>query len=74
MTLQELEAQREALLAELSAPDSVTFGDRSMRHRSPEQIRTALQQVDAEIARAKAAANTAAPRSRVIRVYTEKGF
>ena len=74
MTLQELEAQREALLAELSAPDSVTFGDRSMRHRSPEQIRTALQQVDAEIAKAKAAADTAAPRTRVIRVHTGKGF
>ena len=63
MTLQELEAQREALLAALSAPDSVSFGDRSMRHRSPEQIRTALQQVDAEIAKAKAAENSAAPRS-----------
>ncbi len=74
MTLEELEAQREALLAALSAPDSVTFGDRSMRHRSPEQIRTALQQVDAEIAKAKVAADTTAPRSRVIRTYTGKGF
>ena len=73
MTLPELEAQREALLAALSAPDSVSFGDRSMRQRSPEQIRTALQQVDVEIAKAKAAA-VATPRSRVIRVYTEKGF
>ena len=73
MTLVELEAQREALLAALSAPDSVSFGDRSMRQRSPEQIRTALQQVDTEIAKAKAAA-VATPRSRVIRVYTEKGF
>ncbi len=73
MTLPELEAQREALLVALSAPDSVSFGDRSMRQRSPEQIRTALQQVDAEIAKAKAAA-VATPRSRVIRVYTEKGF
>ena len=53
MTLPELEAQRETLLAALSAPDSVSFGDRSMRQRSPEQIRTALQQVDAEIAKAK---------------------
>ena len=74
MTLPALEAQREALLAALSAPDSVSFGDRSMRQRSPEQIRTALQQVDAEIAKAKAAADSTAPRSRVIRVYTEKGF
>jgi hypothetical protein len=74
MTLQELEAQREALLAALSAPDSVSFGDRSLRHRSPEQIRAALQQLDAEIAKVKAAESTAAPRSRVIRVYTEKGF
>jgi 5-enolpyruvylshikimate-3-phosphate synthase len=74
MTLQELEAQREALLAALSAPDSVTFGDRSMRHRSPEQIRTALQQLDAEIAKAKATADTTAPRSRVIRTHTAKGF
>ena len=74
MTLPELEAQREALLAALSAPDSVSFGDRSMRQRSPEQIRTALQQVDAEIAKAKAAADSTAPRSRVIRVYTKKGF
>ena len=73
MTLLELEAQRETLLAALSAPDSVSFGDRSMRQRSPEQIRTALQQVDVEIAKAKAAA-VATPRSRVIRVYTEKGF
>ena len=74
MTLPQLEAQREALLAALSAPDSVSCGDRSMRQRSPEQIRTALQQVDVEIAKAKAVADTAAPRSRVIRVYTEKGF
>ena len=73
MTLPELEAQREALLAALSAPDSVSFGDRSMRQRSPEQIRTALQQVDVEIAKARAAA-VATPRSRVIRIYTEKGF
>ena len=29
-----------------------------MRQRSPEQIRTALQQVDVEIAKAKAAAST----------------
>lgn len=74
MTLPELEAQREALLAALSAPDSVSFGDRSMRQRSPEQIRTALQQVDAEIAKVKAATDSTAPRSRVIRLYTEKGF
>jgi hypothetical protein len=74
MTLQELEAQREALLAALSAPDSVSFGDRSMRHRSPEQIRTALQQVDAEIAKVKAADSETSPRPRVIRTYTEKGF
>jgi hypothetical protein len=73
MTLQELEAQREALLAALSAPDSVSFGDRSMRYRSPEQIRAALQQVDAEIAKAKAAGD-ANPHSRVIRTYTGKGF
>ena len=74
MTLAELEAQREALLAALSAPDSVSFGDRSMRHRSPEQIRAALQQVDVEIAKAKAAEDSTVPRSRVLRVYTEKGF
>ena len=73
MTLPQLEAQREALLAALSAPDSISCGDRSMRQRSPEQIRTALQQVDVEIAKARAAA-VATPRSRVIRVYTEKGF
>jgi 5-enolpyruvylshikimate-3-phosphate synthase len=74
MTLAELEAQREALLAALSAPDSVTFGDRSMRHRSPEQIRTALQQVDAEIAKMKAADSAASTPTRVIRTYTSKGF
>lgn len=74
MTLPELETQREALLAALSAPESVSFGDRSMRQRSPEQIRTALQQVDAEIAKVKAATDSTAPRSRVIRLYTEKGF
>lgn len=74
MTLQELEAKREALLAELSAPDSVTFGDRSMKNRSPEQTRTALQLVDQEIAKAKAAADPASPRTRVIRVHTGKGF
>jgi hypothetical protein len=74
MTLVELEAQREALLAALSAPDSVSFGDRSMRHRTPEQIRAALQQLDAEIAKTKAAADSTTPRPRVIRIYTEKGF
>jgi 5-enolpyruvylshikimate-3-phosphate synthase len=74
MTLAELEAQREALLAALSAPDLVTFGDRSMRHRSPEQIRTALQQVDAEIAKMKAADSAATTPARVIRTYTSKGF
>jgi 5-enolpyruvylshikimate-3-phosphate synthase len=74
MTLAELETQREALLAALSAPDSVTFGDRSMRHRSPEQIRTALQQVDAEIAKMKAAESAAPTPPRVIRTYTSKGF
>jgi 5-enolpyruvylshikimate-3-phosphate synthase len=74
MTLQELETQREALLAALSAPESVTFGDRSMRHRSPDQIRTALQQVDAEIAKMKAAESAVPAPQRVIRTYTSKGF
>ncbi|MCC6363081.1 MAG: hypothetical protein IT165_06120 [Bryobacterales bacterium] len=74
MTLAELEAQRETLLSALSAPDSVSFGDRSLRHRSPEQIRTALQQLDAEIAKVKAAESAAAATPRVIRTHTGKGF
>jgi hypothetical protein len=68
VTLEELQAQREKLLAALSQPEQVQFADRSLRNRRPEDIRAAIAQIDAEIAQL-----TATPRRQVL-LSSEKGL
>jgi len=72
MTLTELQAEREKLLGALSAPESVSSShgasSRSLRNRSPEQIRAAVAQIDGEIAKLQ----TEQPRQFVIQ--TKRGL
>ena len=47
----------------------VSFGDRSVEYRSIEELKVAIREVEAELARA-----TGRRKSRQIRVTTQKGF
>ena len=47
----------------------VSFGDRSVEYRSIEELKAAIREVEAELARA-----TGRRKSRQIRVTTQKGF
>jgi hypothetical protein len=68
VTLEQLQAEREKLLGSLSAPDSLTFADRSMRNRTPEQIRAAIAQIDGEIGKLQT------PEPRQFVVQTKRGL
>lgn len=50
MTIEELQASREAILKQMAAPSSVTRGDMSVQHRQQSDLEAALRRVDAEIA------------------------
>lgn len=47
----------------------VSFGDRSVEYRSMEELKSAIREVEADLARA-----TGKRKSRQIRVTTQKGF
>ncbi|HPT27530.1 MAG TPA: hypothetical protein PLZ95_14015 [Bryobacteraceae bacterium] len=65
------QSQLEALEAALASGTlRVSFEGRSVEYRSVDEIKKAL----AEVKAALAAADPATPRTRMIRVYTEKGF
>jgi len=49
MTLEQLQARREAILAEMGQPD-MAFEDRSMKRRPQAELSAALAKIDAEIA------------------------
>ena len=56
MTLIELQAERETILKAMSQPAEVNKGDKRVRFRTPEEYRTALASIDAEIAKLEGAA------------------
>ena len=47
----------------------VSFGDRSVEYRSIEELKVAIREVEADLARA-----TGKPKTRQIRATTQKGF
>ena len=51
MTLAELQAEREKILKAMGQPAELTKGDKGIRFRTPEEYRTALASIDAEIAK-----------------------
>ena len=66
-TESQLEALEEALA---SGTLRVSFEGRSVEYRSIDEIKKAIAEVKAGLA----SANPATPRTRMIRVFTEKGF
>jgi roadblock/LC7 domain-containing protein len=66
-TQTQLEALEQALA---SGTLRVTYEGRTVEYRSVDELKKAI----AEVKAAMAAADPATPRSRVLRVYTEKGF
>jgi roadblock/LC7 domain-containing protein len=65
------ESQLEALEAALASGTlRVSFEGRSVEYRSVDEIKKAIAEVKAGLA----SANPATPRTRMIRVFTEKGF
>jgi hypothetical protein len=65
------ESQLEALEAALASGTlRVSFEGRSVEYRSVDEIKKAIAEVKAGLA----VANPATPRTRMIRVFTEKGF
>ena len=66
-TQTQLEALEQALA---SGTLRVTYEGRTVEYRSVDELKKAI----AEVKAAMAATDPATPRSRVLRVYTEKGF
>lgn len=50
LTLEQLQAQRDKIITEMSRPIEVQMGDRLIRHRPQPDLESALRAVDAEIA------------------------
>jgi len=67
MTLAELQARREKILADMGAPD-IQFAERSIRRRPQAELDVALQRVDAEIAKLQS------PQSRQFTIQTNRGI
>ena len=68
-------ADREALERALARGERrVTFGDKTVEYRSVEELRAAIREVEAALAKEKAEAGTGRPLARQIRVTTSKGF
>ncbi len=65
------QSQLEALEAALASGTlRVSYEGRSVEYRSVDELKKAIAEVKASLA----AADPTTPRSRVIRLYTEKGF
>jgi hypothetical protein len=67
MTLEELQAQREAILAEMGQPD-VQFEQRGVKRRPQPELDAALARVDAEIAKLQS------PQDRLFTIQTKRGL
>ena len=70
MTLEQLKAQREALLAaRFSAALTIRAGDKWLTYKSDAELQSALDDLEREIAKAEGR-----PRARRIRIYAGKGL
>ncbi len=67
MTLAELQAKREEILAEMGAPD-VQFEQRGVKRRPQPELEAALARVDAEIAKLQS------PQDRLFTIQTKRGL
>jgi hypothetical protein len=67
MTLAELQAQRERILAEMGAPD-LQFAERGVKRRPQPELDAALARLDLEIATAQS------PQSRQFVIQTSRGI
>jgi len=70
-TTEQLDALRQALA---TGERRVTFADRTVEYRSVEELRAAIREVEAALAKEQADAGTGKPLVRQIRVTTAKGF
>ncbi len=68
MTIDQLQAKRETILATMGGPRSVAYQDRSMTQPEQKELQAALQQIDAEIARVQS------PASRLFTIQTSRGL
>jgi hypothetical protein len=69
------ETQLDALRRALATGERrVTFADKTVEYRSVEELRAAIREVEAALAKEKAEAGTGRPMARQIRVTTGKGF
>ena len=70
-TQTQLDALRQALA---TGERRVSFADRTVEYRSVEELRAAIREVEAALAKEKAEAGIGRPLVRQIRVTTGKGF
>jgi hypothetical protein len=69
------EVQLDALRKALATGERrVTFADKTVEYRSVEELRAAIREVEAALAKEKAEAGTGRPLARQVRVTTSKGF
>lgn len=69
LTIEQLRAQRDALLADLGASEEIRFQDRSVRLRSVDEIRRSLALIEAELAKVSGMGA-----SSTLTVQTERGI
>jgi hypothetical protein len=68
VTVEQLVSEREKLLAQLSGPAALRFGERSLSNRTPDEIRAAIAHLDAEIAKLQS------PQPTVFTIQTKRGL
>jgi hypothetical protein len=68
LTLDQLRANRDAILDEMGRASQLQFGDRSITYRPQAEMDAALQRIDSEIAELQS------PRSRQFTIQTSRGI
>jgi hypothetical protein len=68
MTLEELLAKRERLVASLASPRRLQAGDLVIEHHDPSTIQRAIAAIDAEISRLES------PKNRLFTIQTKRGL
>lgn len=76
MTILELQAKRDALVAQMNAPKELRFQGRGVVNRDASDIQKAIELIDREISAAQIAAggSTTARRPRLVQVTTSDGY
>jgi hypothetical protein len=68
LTLEQLQAQRDKTIQEMSLESRVDFSDRGITRRSQEELEAALRRIDTEIAALQS------PQSRQFTIQTSRGI